>query len=68
MRIEPTFIFLKRKKILELIETLDSRTINWKKNLSLKTFENTYYQVIAFPKRNFFGILMLNSLILRPAA
>lgn len=68
MRIEPKFIFLKRKKILELIETPDSRTMNWKKNLSLKTFENTYYQEIPFPRRNFFGVLMLNSLILRSAA
>ena len=30
--------FQKKKKnlLLELIETLDSRTINWKKNFSLK--------------------------------
>lgn len=52
---EYKFIFLTRKKLLELIETPDSRTINWKKILSLKTFENTHYQMIAFPKRNFFG-------------
>lgn len=48
--------------MLEFIETLGSRTINWKKNFSLKTFKNTCCQVIAFPERNLFGILMLPAL------
>ena len=61
-RVEPKFIFLKKKKMLEFIETLGSRTINWKKNFSLKTFKNTYCQVIAFPERNLFGISMLPAL------
>lgn len=48
-----------KKKLLELIETLHPRTLNWEKNFKLKTFEDMYYQMIAFPERNFFGILLL---------
>ena len=58
LRVEPKFIFLNKKK-LELMETLGSRTVNWKKNFNLKTFENTYCQMIAFPESNLFRLLML---------
>lgn len=59
LRVEPKFSFLKKKKMLELMETLGSRTVNWKKNFNLKTFENTYCQMIAFPESNLFRLLML---------
>jgi len=58
LRVEPKFIFLNKKK-LELMETLGSRTVNWKKNFNLKTFENMYCQMIAFPESNLFRLLML---------
>lgn len=46
--------FLKKKK-LELMETLGSRTVNWTKNFNLKTFQNTYCQMIAFPESSLLG-------------
>ena len=37
------------------METLGSRTVNWKKNFNLKTFQNTYCQMIAFPESSLLG-------------
>lgn len=44
--------FQKKKKnlLLELIETLDSRTINWKKNFSLKNIWEHILLDDCFPK------------------